>query len=468
MRILAASCLLLTILYFALDVYPRLDANVQARMPLLSAYYLSRQLEAEIRSAEATDGPVPPSYASIIAQYDRVLQHREFVDLRDLSASIQDNLWTERPLLKFILWRRALPYELTTADPVAEIDRKLDKLREKERGLEIARSQFVEHHRIECLKQRPVFPLEGATSGRGLPPALVQNGFVFCGESVPVNRPDVRRRIEHQLDYLLNDLRETTGLWLRRKDRYAPVIEEVLLREGMPTEFHLLPALESGYSRAIVSPSMATGWWQFVRPTAIQSLSAEKELDWTLQIDGQIDQRKDLVLSTRSAARYLKWIRSRLGGAGEQGGWLTTAAAYNAGFDEVRHRIAVYGTTCYWDMKLPSETENYIPRWLAFSIIDSHRSQYQMEGTSATPLTFDSLEEVRLAKDVPLTLIATLTHSSVRFIRELNGALNHDQMTFRVPPKQRSDGACTIHVPRGTKDVVLEELKSRGYLKEGQ
>ena len=43
-----------------------------------------------------------------------------------------------------------------------------------------------------------------------------------------------------------------------------------------------------------------------------------------------------LALSTRSAARYLKWMRSKLGDGSGPGSWLTAAAAYNAGFSVVR------------------------------------------------------------------------------------------------------------------------------------
>ena len=213
----------------------------------------------------------------------------------------------------------------------------------------------------------------------------MRTGLTFCGEEIPLDRPDVRQRIEYQLEYLLGDFRETTELWLRRRDRYAWVIEEVLRKEGVPEEFRLLPALESGYNRGVVSPALATGWWQFVRPTAIRSPISDKDLDWSLRIDGRVDQRKDLALSTRSATRYLKWMRSKLGSAGMPGSWLITAAAYNAGFDEVQHRCNAYGTVSYWDLKLPFETENYVPRWIAFSIIDLHRTLYGAEEELSGP-----------------------------------------------------------------------------------
>jgi len=465
MRYRVAACIIVAGLCLALMVLPRLEEEVQARLPLLSAYYISRQLKAEISSLNNRTEAGPPSYSSLISQYENVAQHPDFVALTELSAAAVNCSALETPLVRLILWRKVLPHDLMTANPVAELNSDLNELRAKERNLEAARSRLIERHVIECLKQRPAHPVEDFSIRGSLPSAMVEEGFYFCGEKIPLERPDVRQRIEYQLNYLLGDFRETTGMWLRRKDRYAGVIEAVLRTEGVPAEFHLLPALESGYKGAAVSPALATGWWQFVRPTATGMRGPDKKLDWTLQIKGNVDQRKDIVLSTRSAARYLTWMRSKLDANGDEGSWLTAAAAYNAGFDEVRHRMSAYGTPCFWDMKLPLETENYVPRWIALSIIDAHRQLYQVEGTTVSPLTFDTLEDVRLAKDVPLTLIATLTDSSVRFIRELNGALGRGESKFRAAGAGGDPGV-TIHVPAGTRDMQLGEFKSRGYIKD--
>jgi len=467
MRILLASCCLLTTVFVAVVTYTRLEGEVDARLPLLSAYYLSRQFEAEARYVRGQARDIPPPYASIVKQYESTTEHPELLELRNLSEVQEDRSLVDRLLLRIVLWRRGLPYDLMTANPVAELSQRLDDVRRQESHAAAERSSLIDRHLIECLKQRPALPVAAASARPGLPPSLVRTGLTFCGEEIPLDRPDVRQRIEYQLEYLLGDFRETTELWLRRRDRYAWVIEEVLRKEGVPEEFRLLPALESGYNRGVVSPALATGWWQFVRPTAIRSPISDKDLDWSLRIDGRVDQRKDLALSTRSAARYLKWMRSKLGSAGMPGSWLITAAAYNAGFDEVQHRCNAYGTVSYWDLKLPFETENYVPRWIAFSIIDLHRTLYGAEGTSVAPLTFDTVEDLRLTKDVPLALIATLTHASVRFIRELNGGLNQGESVFKAPAVG-AERLCPIHVPSGTRELVLEHLKERGYIEGDQ
>lgn len=467
MRILLASCCLVALLCLTAITYPRLETEVDARLPLLSAYYLSRQLDADARYVRNQARDIPPPYASVIEEYQSTEQHPDFLKMRDMSADRKDRPLLDRLLLRIVLWRRGLPYDFMTADPVAELTRSLDDLRQQESEARTERSGLIDRHLIDCLKQQPDFPSAAAPVRPGLPPSLVRAGLTFCNEEIPLDRPDVRRRIEYQIEYLVGDFRETSELWLKRRDRYAWSIEDVLRKEDVPVEFRLLPALESGYMRGIVSPALATGWWQFVKPTAMRSMSTDKDLDWTLRIDSRLDQRKDLALSTRSAARYLKWMRARLGISGAPGSWLTTAAAYNAGFDEVQHRIVAYGTPSYWDMKLPAETENYVPRWIAFAIIDRHRAFYGAEGNSVAPLTFDTLENVRLSRDVPLALIATLTQASVRFIRELNGGLNPGESAFHATAAG-SERLSSIHVPSGTRELVLEHLKARGYIEDEQ
>jgi membrane-bound lytic murein transglycosylase D len=262
------------------------------------------------------------------------------------------------------------------------------------------------------------------------------------------------------------DLRQTTKLWLQRRDRYGQAVAGILKTEGIPVEFSLLPALESGYSASATSPSQARGWWQFVRATAVKSLAQDPNLDWTLRVNESKDERCDLILSTRAAARYLTWMRSRLSDSSGPVSWLTVAAAYNAGLNELQYRTAVYKTNSYWDAKLPLETENYVPRWIALWIIDAHRDYYGMESAFITALEFDTLQEIRLSRDLPLSVVAVASNAPLRFIRELNGGVQKGETAFRAS-LQKDGTAHTIHVPKGCKESVLKTLRERAFLEKG-
>ncbi len=458
-------CFLFPVVLFVWLYYPVLDEDVRKRVPLLCAYDIAQQLEAEIVHASSVCPELPPNFGRIRDEYGSLATSESFLSLGSLSAG-KSFLPSENLLIRFIAWKWAVPPELVTSDPVGQVLNRLGDLESREAQSAQRRDELLKAHALDCLKFDPS-PQTGPPSTRvGLPPELLQVGMIFCDELIPLERDDVRRRVEYQINYLLTDFRTTTEVWLKRKDRYGPIAETILLQEGVPAEFNMLPALESGYSSSIVSPSMAAGWWQFLKTTAAGEPSGDKDYDWGLTVDQGIDERKDLVLSTRSAARYLKWIRSRLSIDGKPCGWLISAAAYNAGLAETAYRIGAYNTVNYWDVKLPRETEDYIPRWLALWIIDKHRSFYDMNLPRVPSVEIESLEGVRLVRDVPASLLAAIAGSSLRLIREINGTLTKGTPAFKAR-KGGVDRPHTIHVPRGTRQAIMKVLRAQGYVKDG-
>ena len=63
--------------------------------------------------------------------------------------------------------------------------------------------------------------------------------------------------------------------------------------------------------------------------------------------------------STVAAARYLKHLYTIFGD------WPLALASYNAGEGTVLRAIKRQGTTNYWDLKLPRQTEEYVPQFMA-------------------------------------------------------------------------------------------------------
>lgn len=459
-------CLLLPPVCFLMLACPVIKSEIQAGKPLLTPYYLSRQLKAEVAFAEAHNHVLPPIYRRILEDYGGLPTDSNLMESGPSSAPANQWGFAGRMLARFMLRRANLPTDLLETDPVSEIVHGVAEVARKNNLAIAARETLIHRHVLECLRFNPPVPLKSLKPRRGMPTDVTERSLVFCGERIPLGRPDVLLRISHQIDYLIGDFRTTTGIWLRRKDRYGSAIAGVLREEGLPEEFSLLPALESGFSGAVTSPSMALGWWQFVKPTARLSQTSDADLNWKLLVDDWKDERKDLTVSTRSAAKYLKWIRLKLGERTTPASWLVTAAAYNAGLTETRRRMRAYGTPSYWDIKLPRETEDYVPRWIALFVIDTHRGHYGFEVPKIDALRFDTLEGIQLSRDLPLSLLATVTGASVRFIREINGSLDGKSRVFRAV-KDNKVLTHTIHVPEGCKDLVLETLKSMTYLKNG-
>lgn len=456
----------LPVVFCAMLSYPMVREQIRERSPLLTAYDLSRQLASQITYVESMNYGVPTNYGDIIKEYRGLVDNAKLMSFRDLSASTVQWPLFRRKLAGLVLWMQDLPPDMLEVDPVGDIIRHVQEVQEKQRLMDARRRDVMTAHLLGCLKHQPPDPTPFSQVRRGLPPSVAGTDLIFCGEPIPISRKDVRRRIEYQIDYLLTDFFETTGIWLKRRDRYGGVVQDILLQEGLPKEFCLIPALESGYRSGVVSPSKAMGWWQFVKPTALNSRSRREDLDWSLEVNQWRDDRKDLSASTRSAARYLKWIRSRLSDESRPGSWLMAAAAYNAGLTEIGYRTKAYKTGSYWDIKLPRETEDYVPRWIALHIIDTNREFYGIEIGDIHPIEFDTLENIRLTRDLPLRILAALTGCSVRFMREINRALLGRDRCFKAKGDGRKIGH-TIHVPKGCSSSVLNYLKTEAYLESG-
>jgi len=84
---------------------------------------------------------------------------------------------------------------------------------------------------------------------------------------------------------------------LQKVDLHFPIIERVFKEENVPDDFKYLIIQESALVSDAISSSNAVGFWQFKKETA---------LEMNLRVDNLVDERLNLVSSTRAAAKYLK------------------------------------------------------------------------------------------------------------------------------------------------------------------
>ncbi|CAG2159479.1 unnamed protein product [Oppiella nova] len=136
-------------------------------------------------------------------------------------------------------------------------------------------------------------------------------------------------------------------------------------RRGLPTELALLPIIESSYDPAATSSAAAAGMWQFIPSTG---------KIYGLRQTSLYDGRRDVVESTRAAYEFLGSLYNQFGS------WELALAAYNAGPGRIQQAInrnqAAGLPTDYWSLRLPQETMNYVPRFLAVAQIIKSPSKY--------------------------------------------------------------------------------------------
>jgi hypothetical protein len=181
----------------------------------------------------------------------------------------------------------------------------------------------------------------------------------FAGETVPIERYDVREALDREL--LVNTYWQSNLLlYCKRAHRWFPVIEPILKENSIPEDFKYLALIESGFMN-VVSPAKAAGFWQFLKETGINC---------GLEINEEVDERYHLEKATVAACQYLKNSYK------QHQSWVLAAAAYNMGDGGVKKNVAKQQNSSYWDLQLNEETARYLYRILAAKIILSHPQQY--------------------------------------------------------------------------------------------
>lgn len=181
----------------------------------------------------------------------------------------------------------------------------------------------------------------------------------FAGEVVPQQDPEIMERVDRE--FLVNTYWQSNALLLmKRANKYFPIIEPILAKNGIPDDFKYLAVAESGLTN-VVSPAGATGFWQIMRDTG---------REYGLEVNANVDERYHLEKSTEVACKYLKKWKERYGS------WALTAAAYNAGPGAVNKYLKIQQVDTYWDLLLGSETGRYVFRIMAIKEILSNPEKY--------------------------------------------------------------------------------------------
>lgn len=245
---------------------------------------------------------------------------------------------------------------------------------------------------------------------------------------------EINQNVLKWIRYFTEKDRNRFHTFLKRGNEYRELVTEILEENGVPTEFYYLAMIESGYVTHAHSHAKAMGVWQFIPGTGER---------YGLAKDDHVDERRDIIRSTRAAARYLRDLHTVFQS------WYLAMASYNAGERRVLGAIMRSGTRDFWELvekkALPSETRNYVPKFLAATIIGKNPKKYGFHDIEATP--FPKAEPAAVPGGLRLADIAKTTGVSLASLKKLNPHL-HREMT---PPKMSS---YTMWVPQGSAERV--------------
>jgi membrane-bound lytic murein transglycosylase D len=206
-----------------------------------------------------------------------------------------------------------------------------------------------------------------------------------------------------------------------RASLYEYYIVQEIEKRGLPTELALLPFVESAMQPQAVSSASAAGLWQFM-PSTGRIYSLEQNL-WK-------DERFGVVESTRAALDYLEKLYA------EFGSWHLALAAYNYGeqgveraleYNRKKHRPLTYEA-----LRLPKETQYYVPKLQAIKNIVSDPQRYGIELPAIRNEPY--FITVNSSRDIDVATAAQLADLPLEDFQALNPAFNRPLIVGALAP----------------------------------
>jgi membrane-bound lytic murein transglycosylase D len=245
----------------------------------------------------------------------------------------------------------------------------------------------------------------------------------------------VNRRVELALKYFQTRGRNVFTKWLERSGKYEHLIKPLLKEKGLPENLFYLAMIESGFNPRAYSYARASGMWQFIYATGKY---------YGLRANWWFDERKDPLLSTEAAAEHLLDLYERFGD------WYLALAGYNCNPRKVERRMRQYSTRDFWKLKrLPRQTRNYIPTFIAANIIAETPKKYGFYVNKILPVRHDT---VRISECVDLQIVADCVDTTFQAIKDLNPAV----LRWCTPPGIQN---FVLNLPPGTTAKFREEYK---------
>lgn len=263
----------------------------------------------------------------------------------------------------------------------------------------------------------------------------LRSSFQWQEKNLPA---DAQARVDEWIEYYRSSPHNIAAITERATPWLAWIAQQVSDR-GLPGEIALIPFVESSFDPSARSHLGAAGLWQFMPGTG-DALGLVR--------NGNYDGRLDVVTSTEAALDYLEMQADQW----YEGDLMLSLAAYNAGAGTVnraQRQAQSQGLDGkYWDLSLPHETMQYVPKLKAIATIINDPEKY---GVSLPDIHPDpAFAKVQLEQPVSLAQASQLLDVSQSALAELNPGLLNGSLDPR--------SAQTLLVPEEVDTQVLAQL----------
>ncbi len=184
--------------------------------------------------------------------------------------------------------------------------------------------------------------------------------YSFAGEKLDLDRVDMAERLDRELTAMAYT-HGNTLLTIKRANRYFPILEPILKKNGLHPDFLYLACIESYLNPIARSGAGAAGIWQFMPATAKQ---------YGLEVNDEIDERYNIVKETEAACKYFRNAYAKYGN------WESVAASFNGGTGRIDKELNAQGVNSAFDLWLVDETRRYPYRMVAMKMIMENPADY--------------------------------------------------------------------------------------------
>lgn len=214
------------------------------------------------------------------------------------------------------------------------------------------------------------------------------------------------KKVEQFIRYFQTKGKKQFEIYLTRHALYGDMIQNILKQYSLPEELIYLAMIESGLNPKAYSRANASGMWQFIYSTGIR---------YNLNRNWYMDERRDPEKATHAACKYLTDLYEQFDN------WYLALAAYNAGSGRITRAQRLHQTSDFWQLHaLPRETRNYVPFFLAATIIGRDPAKYGFNPPKNNPWKYDVVE---IEKSADLSILAQSAGISLATLRQYNPEL---------------------------------------------
>lgn len=200
---------------------------------------------------------------------------------------------------------------------------------------------------------------------------------------------------------------------------YLYFVVTEMQRRGVPTELALIPIVESTYNPNAVSPAaISTGMWQFISSSGSR---------FGLIQNSDLDERKDIVKSTRAAVNYFIYLHDMFGT------WELAIAAYNWGEGNINNAVKSANSNNFYDLSVRDVTRQYVPKVIALANIIQNPSKFGIKLTNLKNQPYFAI--INPLNSLSINQFMTMSNLSANDNKKLNPQYN--STSYMVSPTQR-------------------------------